>query len=42
LAHQLPAVTRQGLEKDADLKSLHDDPRFQAIAATARQPAAAH
>lgn len=40
--HALPAETRQGIEKDDDLKSLHDDPRFAAIVATARQPAPAH
>jgi len=39
--HQLPVATRQGLEKDADLKSLQDDPRFSAIVAAARTPAAA-
>jgi serine/threonine protein kinase/Tfp pilus assembly protein PilF len=30
-----------GLEKDPDLKSLHGDPRFEALVAKARQPAAA-
>jgi len=40
-AHALPAETRQGLEKDADLKSLRGDPRFDAVLASARLPAAA-
>jgi hypothetical protein len=37
----LSAETRLGLEKETDLKSLHGDPRFAALAASARQPAAA-
>jgi serine/threonine protein kinase len=37
----LSAETRLGLEKDTDLKSLHADPRFAAVVASARQPAAA-
>jgi eukaryotic-like serine/threonine-protein kinase len=40
--HALGAETRQGIDKDDDLKALHDDPRFAAIVATARQPAPAH
>ena len=39
--HPLPAETRLGLEKDTDLKSLHGDARFDALVASARQPAAA-
>jgi eukaryotic-like serine/threonine-protein kinase len=35
--HGLDAATIQGMEKDADLKSLHGDPRFAAIVADARQ-----
>jgi serine/threonine protein kinase/flagellar biosynthesis regulator FlbT len=38
--HELPAETRQGLEKDTDFNSLHGDSRFDALVATARQPAA--
>jgi serine/threonine protein kinase len=41
LEHALSADTRQNLEKDADLTSLHGDPRFAALAAAARQPATA-
>jgi serine/threonine protein kinase/Tfp pilus assembly protein PilF len=37
----LSAETRLGLEKETDLKSLHGDPRFAAVVASARQPAAA-
>jgi non-specific serine/threonine protein kinase/serine/threonine-protein kinase len=37
----LSAGTRVGLEKETDLKSLHGDPRFDALVASARQPAAA-
>jgi eukaryotic-like serine/threonine-protein kinase len=37
----LSAETRLGLEKEIDLKSLHGDPRFAAVVASARQPAAA-
>jgi non-specific serine/threonine protein kinase/serine/threonine-protein kinase len=40
-AHELPASTRQGLEKDGDLKSLHGDPRFDALLASSQQHAAA-
>ena len=39
--HGLPAETRLGLEKDADLKSLHSDPRFEALLVKARLDAAA-
>jgi serine/threonine protein kinase len=39
--HDLPADTRQGLEKDTDLKSLHDDPRFKALVGSSRQHTAA-
>jgi serine/threonine protein kinase/tetratricopeptide (TPR) repeat protein len=39
--HELPAETRQGLEKDADLKSLHGDPRFASLVTSVRQGAAA-
>ncbi len=38
--HALPADNREGLEKDNDLNSLHGDSRFDALVATARQPAA--
>jgi hypothetical protein len=31
--HRLAADMRQALAKDADLNSLHDDPRFAALAA---------
>jgi hypothetical protein len=34
LDHALPAETRQGIEKDEDLKALHGDPRFAALAAS--------
>jgi serine/threonine protein kinase len=37
LKHGLLPDIRQGLEKDDDLKSLHGDPRFDALAAAARQ-----
>jgi serine/threonine protein kinase len=40
LKHGLLADIRQGLEKDDDLKSLHADPRFDALVAAARQPPA--
>jgi non-specific serine/threonine protein kinase/serine/threonine-protein kinase len=36
--HPLPAETRLGLEKESDLKSLHGDPRFALLVASARQP----
>jgi serine/threonine protein kinase len=39
--HGLSAETRLGLEKDDDLKSLHGDPRFEALVADARQPTVA-
>lgn len=39
--HELPAETRQGLEEDEDLKSLHGDPRFDALLASSRQRVAA-
>jgi len=35
--HGLEAATVQGMEKDADLKSLHGDPRFTAIVGAASQ-----
>jgi len=35
--HGLDAATIQGMEKDADLNSLHGDPRFAAIVADAHQ-----
>ncbi|MGA2588838.1 MAG: serine/threonine-protein kinase [Bryobacteraceae bacterium] len=37
--HALAAETRQDLEKDTDLESLHGDPRFGAMVVSARQPA---
>jgi len=37
--HALGADTRTGLESDADLKSLHGDPRFDVLVATSQQPA---
>jgi eukaryotic-like serine/threonine-protein kinase len=40
LAHGLSADLRQGLDNDADLKSLHGDPRFAALGAPAGKPAA--
>jgi non-specific serine/threonine protein kinase/serine/threonine-protein kinase len=40
LDHALSAETRQNLEKDEDLKSLHGDPRFNALVATAQKSAA--
>ena len=39
--HGLDAAAMQGIEKDADLKSLHSDPRFAAIVADVRQRATA-
>jgi non-specific serine/threonine protein kinase/serine/threonine-protein kinase len=39
--HALSADTRKGLENDTDLKSLHGDPRFDALVADARQRIAA-
>ena len=39
--HGLDAATIQDMEKDADLKSLHGDPRFTALVADARQHVAA-
>jgi serine/threonine protein kinase len=35
--HKLSPETRQGLEKDDELKSLHGDPRFEALLATAKR-----
>jgi len=35
--HELPAENLLGLEKDTNLKSLHADPRFAALVASARQ-----
>jgi serine/threonine protein kinase len=40
LEHGLPTDVRLGLEKDTGFKSLHGDPRFDALVASARQPAA--
>jgi tetratricopeptide (TPR) repeat protein len=40
LDHGLDPPTALALEKDSDLKSLHSDPRFAAIVASARQRAA--
>jgi eukaryotic-like serine/threonine-protein kinase len=40
LEHGLSTETRQNLEKDEDLKSLHGDPRFDAIVAAAQKSAA--
>ena len=37
--HGLPASDDLGIEKDADLQSLHDDPRFAAFVAYAKQRA---
>ena len=37
--HALGANTRKGLESDADLTSLHGDPRFDALVTASRQPA---
>ena len=39
LEHGLAADTRQNLEKDEDLKSLHGDPRFDALVASAQKSA---
>ena len=39
--HALSSEQRQSLEEDADLKSLHGDPRFDALVALSRQRAAA-
>jgi serine/threonine protein kinase len=39
--HGMPAKTALNMEGDSDLKSLHDDPRFQELVAAARQRAAA-
>jgi hypothetical protein len=38
--HELPAESRQSLETDEDLKSLHGDSRFHSLAAVSRQRAA--
>jgi non-specific serine/threonine protein kinase/serine/threonine-protein kinase len=38
--HGLPVGIRRGMDKDPDLASLHGDPRFDAIVADAKQPAA--
>jgi non-specific serine/threonine protein kinase/serine/threonine-protein kinase len=37
LEHELPVETRQGLEKDTDLKSLHGDRRFPVLVASAQR-----
>ena len=39
--HGLSAANSAGMEKDADLRSLHGDPRFVALAAYAKERAAA-
>jgi serine/threonine protein kinase len=39
--HELPAENLLALEKDTNLKSLHTDPRFDALVASARQRSAA-
>jgi serine/threonine protein kinase/Tfp pilus assembly protein PilF len=39
--HALNKEKRQSLERDGDFESLHGDPRFQALAASSRQRAAA-
>ena len=39
--HGLAADMRQGLESDADLKSLHGDPRFAALLSAVHQSAEA-
>jgi len=39
--HGLPASAALGMDQDTDLKSLHGDPRFEALVAEARQAAAA-
>jgi non-specific serine/threonine protein kinase/serine/threonine-protein kinase len=39
--HALDAGLRKGLESEADLKSLHSDPRFEGLLAASRQPVAA-
>jgi hypothetical protein len=41
LEHELPAENILALEKDTNLKSLHGDPRFDALVASARQRSAA-
>jgi len=38
--HGLPGYALKGIEKDPDLKSLHGDPRFDALAARAKERAA--
>jgi hypothetical protein len=38
--HGFPAWSDLGVDKDPDLKSLHDDPRFAAIVADAKDRAA--
>jgi serine/threonine protein kinase len=40
LEHGLPSKTALGIESDSDLKSLHGDPRFDAIVVAARHHAA--
>jgi len=39
--HALDAETRQGIEKDLDLKSLHGDPGFETLVAHAKERAIA-
>jgi serine/threonine protein kinase/tetratricopeptide (TPR) repeat protein len=39
--HKLSSAEREGLEKNTDLKSLHGDPRFDALLVSSRQRAAA-
>jgi non-specific serine/threonine protein kinase/serine/threonine-protein kinase len=41
LEHGLPIKTALGIESDSDLKSLHGDPRFDAIVTRAKEHAAA-
>ena len=38
--HRLPAEICMVLEKEPDLKTLHADPRFDSLVASARQPTA--
>jgi Tetratricopeptide repeat len=41
MEHALSSEQRERMEKDEDLKSLHGDPRFDALLASSRQRAAA-
>jgi hypothetical protein len=38
--HGLPTYAILGMDQDPDLKSLHGDPRFEALVAKARQATA--